>query len=189
MTPIEITAAVFGFVCVWLTVRQNVWCWPTGLVQVLLYIGVFHQARLYSDMLLHVIYVFMQVFGWYNWLYGGRGRSRLPVSRLTPRGLLAWTAASAAGTAALGAFMSSLTDADLPYWDAATTVLSLTAQWLMAKKILESWMFWIIVDLLAIGIYGVKGLYPTTVLYGAFLVLATTGFLAWMKDLPEPAPA
>ena len=189
MTFIEILATVFGFICVALTVKQNIWCWPTGLVQVSLYIAVFYQARLYSDMGLHVIYVFMNIFGWYNWLYGGEDRSRLEVSLLTRFGVVFWGAAAVLGTAGLGYVMSTYTRADLAYWDAATTVLSLIAQWLMAKKKLESWLIWITVDVLCVGIYLVKGLYPTTILYGAFLILASMGFWAWNKDRRSPAPA
>ena len=189
MTYIEILATVFGFICVVLTVRQNIWCWPTGLLQVSLYIGVFYQARLYSDMGLHVVYVFMQIFGWYNWLYGGRNRGELEVSRLSRSGVLFWGLAAGLGTAGLGFIMSAYTRADLAYWDAATTVLSLIAQWLMAKKKLESWLIWITVDVLCVGIYLVKALYPTTILYAAFLALASMGFWQWNKDLRSPAPA
>ena len=189
MSPIEILATIFGFICVWLTIKQNIWCWPTGLVQVSLYIWVFYQARLYSDMGLHVIYVFMQFYGWYNWKYGGEDHTRLPVTLLTRGQRAFWAGTAALGTAGLGVFMDNYTNADLAYWDAATTVLSLIAQWLMAKKKLESWLIWITVDVLCVGIYAVKQLYPTTILYAAFLVMATTGFLAWKKDFLRPVPA
>ena len=189
MQIVEIVAAVFGLVCVILTIRQNIWCWPAGLVQVTLYILVFYEARLYSDMLLHVIYVAMQFFGWWNWLYGGENRTRLAVVRLAPAAGVFWSGLAVVGTLALGWSMSRYTNADLPYWDAAITVLSLIAQWLMAKKTLESYLIWILVDVLAVGVYAVKALYPSTLLYACFLCLATAGFLEWRKDLPKPAMA
>jgi hypothetical protein len=105
MNWIEITATVFGALCVWLTVRQNILCWPTGLVQVLLYIIVFYQVRLYSDMLLHVIYVFLQLYGWYAWLYGGTERSRMPVSLLPQKTFLTWITVALVGTITLGFVM------------------------------------------------------------------------------------
>jgi len=189
MTAIEIVAVVFGLLCVWLTVRQNIWCWPTGLVMVLLYIFIFYQARLYSDMGLQVVYIVLQIYGWYSWLHGGRDRGKLSVSRITRTGVIVWMTVAITGTTGLGYIMSTYTEASLPYWDAATTVLSLFAQYLMAKKILESWLIWITVDVLCRGIYPAKQLYLTTGLYAVFLVLATLGLLAWRKSLSEPAPA
>ncbi len=183
MDPFEITAACFGLLCVWLVIRQNIWCWPTGLVMVTLYIVIFYQARLYSDMGLQVVYIVLQVYGWWYWLRGGREAQPPPVTRLSRGGWLLWPAVALAGTAILGFTMHRYTDADLPYPDAATTVLSLIAQYLMARKILESWLAWIIVDVLAIGIYLAKELYPTAVLYAVFLVLATLGLIAWTRSI------
>ncbi|MBN2431656.1 MAG: nicotinamide mononucleotide transporter [Acidobacteria bacterium] len=182
MSLLEAAATLFGFICVVLTIRQNIWCWPAGLVQVTLYIPVFYAARLYSDMLLHAIYVLMQFYGWYNWLYGGPERGLLPVAWLRPAGRLFWALAAVGGTVGLGTSMDRWFGADLPYWDAATTVLSLMAQWLMAKKIMESWLMWITVDILAVGIYYYKALYLTCGLYAVFLVLATLGFLEWRRS-------
>lgn len=131
---------------------------------------------------LQVVYVFMQLYGWYHWVYGGKDDEELPVTRLSTMRLAMWSAAGAAGIGGLGFMMDTYTDADLAYWDASTTVLSLIAQWLMAKKVLESWVFWIVVDVLAVGIYAVKGLYLTTGLYAVFLGLATAGLVAWLKS-------
>lgn len=197
MTGIEATAVVFGFVCVWLTIRQNIWCWPAGLVQVVLYLFVFYQVKLYSDMLLHGIYVLMQVYGWYWWLHGGPDsanlRSGLAVTRLSAVGLAGWVLLVALASLGWGYLMASHTDAALPYADAFTTVASLVAQWLLARKKLESWLFWIAVDLAAIAIYFYKALYLTTGLYAAFLVMAVFGLLAWRQSqrdhqaAPQPA--
>lgn len=190
MTIIEAIATVFGVICVWLTIKRNIWCWPAGLVQVTLFIYIFYVAKLYSDMGLHVIYVFMQFYGWYHWLYGGEDQGTLKVSLLGNK-VWIWTLAGIAGTLLLGFLMQTYTDAAVPYPDAFTTVLSLIAQWLLARKNLESWIFWIIIDVAAIGIYYYKELYFTTALYAVFLVLATIGFFAWKKALkqiknPEP---
>lgn len=186
LTDIEIWATLFGLACVALTVRQNIWCWPTGLVMVTLYIVIFHDAKLYSDMGLQVVYVFMQIYGWWRWLHPDDG-DELPVTTLSRREWAAWWAVGIAGTVALGRFMSTQTDAALPYPDAATTVLSLVAQWLMAQKRLANWVFWIVVDVIAIGVYYVKELYPTTVLYAVFLILATSGYLVWRGTLRRTA--
>jgi len=183
MTEIEVIAVIFGFACVWLTMRQNIWCWPTGLVQVMLFCYIFFQVKLYSDLLLHVIYIVMQVYGWYHWLFGGKERGALDVTRLTKNGLLIWLMAVVLGSLLWGYLMETYTDASLPYGDAFTTVASLTAQWLLAQKRLESWLFWIAVDVVAIGIYWSKELIFTTVLYAAFLVMASAGFFAWRRSI------
>jgi nicotinamide mononucleotide transporter len=186
MSQIEIVAVVFGLFAVWFTVRQNIWCWPMGLVQVSLYIIVFYQVKLYSDLILHVIYVGVQLFGWYHWLHGGRDRGKLKVSYLTPLHLGGWLLVVAAGTALWGKLMGSLTDAAVPYGDAFTTAASLVAMWLQVEKKVESWAFWIAVDVVAVGIYSYKGLYPTTGLYLVFLVLSIVGWRQWRASFRAP---
>lgn len=185
MTWIEAIAVVFGLICVWLTIRQNIWCWPTGLVQVALYIIIFYRVKLYSDLILHVIYVVMQIYGWHHWLHGGKDRGTLPVSTLPFRAKLTWPCVAVVGTVVWGYLMATFTDASVPYGDAFTTVASLIAQWLMARKRLESWFFWISVDVVAIGIYWYKSLILTSGLYAVFLVLATMGLFSWRKSMRE----
>ncbi|MFU8803201.1 MAG: nicotinamide riboside transporter PnuC [Bradymonadaceae bacterium] len=187
MSPLEIAATIFGLASVWFTVRQNILCWPTGLVMVILYAFIFFDVRLYSDMGLQIVYVFVQIYGWHHWLKGGPRDKQLPVRMLRGTQRLTWLAVAVIGTFGLGLVMDTYTDAELAYWDAATTVLSLIATWFMARKILESWVFWIVVDVLAIGIYTVKSLYLTAGLYAVFLVLATIGFFAWRRSMLEEA--
>lgn len=183
MTGLEAVATVLGITSVVLLVRQNVWCWPTGIVMVTLYVFIFYKAKLYSDMGLQVYYIFMQAYGWVHWVRGGNDQGDLPVTRLTPRANLTWLAVCAAGTAGLGHMMDTHTDAELAYWDASTTVMSLVAQYLQARKVLECWLLWIAVDVLAIGIYFAKDLVITTGLYSVFLGLATWGFLEWRRSM------
>ncbi|KAA5538023.1 nicotinamide mononucleotide transporter [Roseiconus nitratireducens] len=183
MTWIEIAATVFGFLCVVLTIRRSVWCWPTGLVQVLLFIVVFYDAKLYSDLLLHVVYVFLQFYGWYQWTRPEANRESLVVQTLTFGALGAWILVTAAGTLGLGWSMSRWTDASLPYPDAFTTVASLLAQFLLARRYVQNWGFWICVDVVAIWVYFTKGLNATAILYLTFLVLACIGLVIWNQRL------
>jgi len=179
MSQIEIVAVVFGLFAVWFTVRQNIWCWPMGLVQVSLYVVVFYQVKLYSDLILHVIYIGVQLFGWYHWLHGGRDHGKLTVSYLKPLQVGGWILVVAVGTALWGKLMGSLTDAAVPYGDAFTTTASLVAMWLQVQKKVESWAFWITVDVVAIAIYSYKELYPTTGLYVVFMGLSIMGWRQW----------
>lgn len=189
MNPIEVVAVVFGLLCVWLCVKENIWCWPTGLVQVSLYVIIFYQAKLYSDTILNVIYVGVQFYGWYHWLHGGRDRGELAVSRLSAPALNGWIVVTVVGTALWGYGMASLTDAAVPYWDAFTTVASLVAQWLMARKRVENWAFWIAVDVVAVGVYLYKGLHLTAGLYFVFLIMCIEGWRAWNRTVQETTPS
>lgn len=189
MSPVEIVAVVFGLLAVWLTTRQSIWCWPAGLVQVALFIFVFWDAKLYSDVILHVVYVVLQVYGWVHWKYGGVHRAELPVIRLHPVVAGAWVVAIAAGTLAWGYGMASFTDAALPYWDAGIAVASLVAQYLMTRKYIENWVVWMGVDVVAVGVYGVKELYLTAGLYAVFFVLCVIGLRSWWKSMHRPLAA
>ncbi|MBN8709815.1 MAG: aminotransferase [Verrucomicrobia bacterium 61-8] len=182
MSLLELTAVIFGIICVVLTIKQHIACWPTGLVMVILYIWIFYEARLFSDVALQVVYIFLQIYGWYHWAKGGNRDNPLPVTLLSWKARLAWGLVALLGTLVLGYSMNRWAAASLPYWDATAAVLSLIAQWFLARKLLESWVVWIAVDVLSIGIYGVKGLYLTMGLYFLFLGLATAGLLAWRKE-------
>src|SRR5215207_2310908 len=111
MSSIEIVAAIFGVVSVFLSVRQNIWSWPTAIVNVGLYIIVFYESKLYADTGLQVVYVVLNAYGWYHWLYGGKNRTQLPVTRTSPRLWLLLVSIGAAGAALIGTLLSRNTDA------------------------------------------------------------------------------
>ncbi len=180
---IEWVATLCGVACVWLLTRQNIWSWPIGLVQACLFACIFFDARLYSDFLLHLIYVGLQLYGWWKWLHGGPAGDELCVTRLGSAAARAYLLIAALGTACVGYLMHRLAGAALPYWDASILVLSLIAQFLLARKVLESWLFWITVDVVAIGVYLSKELYVTTGLYVLFLGLAVLGWWKWRQTL------
>jgi nicotinamide mononucleotide transporter len=183
----EVVAALFGVVNVFLTVRENIWCWPTGIVNVAMYIVVFHDAKLYADMGLQVVYLALSFYGWYEWLHGGKNHGTLRVSR-TPRAVLAALGlAGVAGSVVLGRFLSAATDAALPFWDASTTSCSLVAQAMLTRKWIENWALWIAVDVVYIGMYVYKRLYVTAVLYAVFLGLSVLGLREWKAALKAEA--
>lgn len=189
MQHLEILAVILGLACVWLTARQHIGCWPAGLAMVSLYLVIFFEAKLYSDMLLQGIYIVLQIYGWYAWLHGGDRGGRLDVSRLPRSQIWTWLAVCAGGTAALGGLMSGYTDAALPYVDAFTTAASLIAQWLMGRKVLESWLVWIVVDIVSVHVYLVRDLHLTAGLYLVFLVLAAWGWWQWRQSWQNVAVA
>ncbi len=185
----ELIGFVSGVICVYLVVKQNIWNWPVALINAFFYIIVFYQARLYADMGLQGIYIILSVYGWYEWLHGGQDHGRLSVSRIRIQEGIALGVIAAGSTAGLGYVLHNFTNADLPYWDALTTVVSLCAQFLMARKKIESWILWISVDIIYIGMYYYKVLYLTMILYAIFLILAVMGYLAWRTSLRKLIPA
>jgi nicotinamide mononucleotide transporter len=185
---LEKIAVASGLANIYLTVRQNIWCWPVGVVMVSLYIYIFFQAKLYSDAGLNVFFLVMQFYGWYHWTRGPveHATSLSAVTRLTPREW-GWTSAGVlGGTAVLGTVMTRFTDAALPYPDAFTTLLSVFAQFLLTRKVLENWTLWIVADVVYIAVYTSKGLYWTAALYVVFLVLCVKGYRDW-KAAPAAA--
>jgi nicotinamide mononucleotide transporter len=187
---LEHVAVACGLGNIYLTVRQNIWCWPVGVVMVSLYIYIFFNTKLYSDAGLNVFFLVMQFYGWYQWTRGPveHARSLSAVTRLSRRGWI-WTSVGvAAGTTVLGTVMHRYTDAALPYPDAFTTVLSVIAQFLLTRKILENWTLWIVADVVYIGVYTSKSLYWTAALYVVFLILCVQGYREW-RATARPRPA
>ena len=183
MNTLELVAAIVGAISVWLSVRQNIWSWPTAIVNVVLYALVFHDAKLYADMGLQVIYAVLSVYGWYEWLYGGEGRTELRVTRTAARVWAVLVAIAVAGSAVLGIVLRHETDAALPYMDASLSSTSLVAQWMMTRKLLENWLVWIAVDVLYVGMFIFKDLYLTAALYAVFLALAVRGYVDWRRSM------
>lgn len=182
MSLLELFAFAFGIVSVYLSVRQNIWSWPTAIVNVVLYVFVFREARLYSDMGLQVVYAILSCYGWYEWLYGGHDRTQLRVSRWSIRTTMLLAVLAAVGTWQLGRQFAMRTDAALPYMDAGLTMTSLVAQYMMTRKILENWLIWIAADLAYVGMFIYKGLNLTAGLYAVFLVLAVLGYAEWKRS-------
>ncbi len=190
MTIMEWVATGFGIVCVWLMARQNIWGWPAGIVTTAIYSWIFLESKLYSDAILNVIYVLLNVYGWWYWLTRrDEAQHELPVTTLAQMARVGWGAFILAGAAAWGWFMATHTDADFPYFDAFTTVASLVAQYLMARKKLENWIIWIIVDVVAIQIYYLKGLYVTSFLFVVYLGLSIKGWIDWKRSMTALAVA
>lgn len=185
MSSLELLAALLGAISVYLSVRQNIWSWPTAIVNVVVYAFVFYQAKLYADMGLQVIYAALSVYGWYEWLYGGANRTELHVTRTAPRLGAVLTLIALAGSAALGVFLRGATDAALPFMDSFLSSTSLVAQWMMTKKKLENWLVWIGVDVLYVGMFVFKHLYITAGLYAVFLALAVRGYIDWRRSMAE----
>jgi nicotinamide mononucleotide transporter len=179
--PYEIVGTAFGLLSVWLTIRKSIWCWPTGLINVVCFFVLFYQVKLYAELITYAVFFVLGIYGWWKWSGADEPHAELAVTRMPHRVSAAVIVVAVVWTPLQGYVFNRYTDAALPYWDSAITVLSLLAQWMMARKHLENWLLWIAVDLLGIGVYQAKGLYATAGLYVVFLVLATCGLVAWWR--------
>lgn len=167
---------------VYLSAREKIWSWPTAIVNVSLYTFIFFRAGLYSDMGLQVVYLALSIYGWHQWLHGGENRTTLRVTRATPRVWLIGGGLALVVWLGLARYTSTLPGVSLPWLDSGLTALSLLAQWMMTRKILENWVLWILVDIVYVPMYVSKALYVTAGLYSVFLVLAVMGLVQWWRS-------
>ena len=180
MSPIEGIAAAFVLVNVALVALRSVWNYPFALVAVTLYAFVFFEAKLYSDMLLQGFFFELNLYGWAAWTRA-RGASGVPVRWMSGRARRGWALATVAAWAGWSFAMDRHTDAAAPWLDGAIAMLSITAQWLLARRRVESWFLWILVDLIAVPLFASRGLYATSAVYVVLLGLSIDGLIQWRR--------
>ncbi len=184
MTEIEVLGFITGAASVWLVVKVNIWNWPVGIANSAFYFIVFFTSQLYADMALQLVYIVLGFLGWYWWLHGGSHRTELPITHISPRLAAVLLLLLALGTWGEAIFLQSINDS-APFLDALTTTLSLVAQFMLTKKLVENWYVWISADILYIGLYISKSLYLTSVLYLIFLIMCIAGLLNWRATLRQ----
>jgi nicotinamide mononucleotide transporter len=180
---LELGGLIFGLLAVWFLIKNNIWTWPSGIAYVLISFVIFWRTKLYADFALHVFYLILNIYGWYYWITGAQKTKKsdsLPVTKMKSRWWLWLTIASAVSIVIMGGLLSR-TDASVPYWDSTTTVLSVIGMWLTARKKLENWHFWLVVDILSSGIYFYKEIYFYSALYLIYIGMAVAGYLSWKK--------
>ncbi|HEY8847787.1 MAG TPA: nicotinamide riboside transporter PnuC [Thermoanaerobaculia bacterium] len=182
MTPLEILAIVFTLANVWLAIKENLWTWPTGIVSVILYGVVFYQSRLYANAGLQVVYFFMSIHGWYEWLHGGVNKTELRVRRTTKR---QWIGCAVAGVALTALLMWTLrrVNGSAPFSDALTTAFSIVGQWMLNEKLLENWLIWLAVDIVYVPLFVLSDRKASAFLYAFFCLLCVKGFIDWKRSL------
>lgn len=186
MTIAEITGFLTGLGCVWLTLKKSIWNFPVGIANGALLLLLFAESRLFADASLQILFILLGVAGWWNWSQGKTGE-QLVVTRLNAAQHRACWMITTGLTAGLFAVLT-LAKGSIPLLDALITALSLTAQWLLNQRKLESWIFWISVDLVSIPVYAYKQLYLIALLYGVFLGLAILGYRQWRQAVADDRP-
>ena len=200
MSYIEFFGTLLNIWCVYLTAKNKVISWPIGIVGSVLFLVLFYQIRLYSDTVEQIYYVITGFWGWWMWTHPKKAedsddKNELKITHDTAHGNAISVAVTIVGSIALGYFMSKVhlilpaffqAPADYPYWDAFTTVMSFVATVLLIRKKIEAWYLWIIVDVIGIWLYYVKGVHFIALEYVIFLILATGGLFKWLKIMREP---
>jgi nicotinamide mononucleotide transporter len=182
---LEAWGFVTGATCVGLQVKQNIWNWPIGIANNVLYIIVFWRSGLFADCGLQAVYIVISVYGFWSWKRGGVAHGELKVSRLTPRHGVYIATATAVSLLTITWMLKAYTPSTVPWGDATTTSLSLAAQYMMSRKILENWTIWNLANVIYMALYIYKGLYLTTVLYMVFFGMCVAGHIRWNKELEQ----
>lgn len=186
---LEALGLIFGLLCVYYLIKNSVLTWPTGITYIFISFVIFWQQQLYGDFLLHIIFLILNIYGWYHWVYGKTKNDKpIKIEWLSFRLNIFYSLIGIVSFVIFGYFLSNvhniwpnLEPASVPYWDAATTALSVVGMWLTARKKVENWFYWGIVDILAVGIYIYKGIYFYALLYFIYIGLAIAGFIKWRK--------
>jgi nicotinamide mononucleotide transporter len=183
---VEIAGMATTVLGIWLTTKRMLICWPITLAADFLYLAVFYHARLLSDALLQIFFVVFTLYGWWHWWRGVVEEGEVRVEALSFNGWIAGLAAGAVGAAALGWLMVRV-GAALPHLDAALTSYSLVASWWGARKHIANWWLWIVVDVIYVGEYIYKDLWPTALLYAGLVLLAVLGLRDWRRAVVAAA--
>lgn len=180
---IELVATLLAVAYVVLALKHSIWCWPAALLSTLLFTHVMWDFALLSDALLHIYYAGMAVYGWWRWrqLQQQSGQAQPVYEWVWQRHLLLISLTAMAGLV-LGYLMANYTHADFAYLDAQTTAFSLVATWLVAKKLLSNWLYWVVIDAVSIFVYAQKHLYFLTALFMLYTVIAVVGYFVWRSQ-------
>ena len=183
MNTVEIFGLCTGTLSIALLIKQNIWTWPVGIAYTFASLYIFFTAKLYADFALHIFFLVMSFYGWYYWLQGKNNHDpELPVSNENKKVLAYSMFICILAINLTGNLFTTYTDADLPYWDNTTSILSILAIWLQGRKKIECWIFWLIIDILSVGIYFYKELYLYSLLYLIYVVMAFLGYKAWRES-------
>ena len=179
---LELTAVIFAIAYLLLAVRENILCWYAAFISTSIFLFIFWQVKLYMESGLQVYYLAMAVYGWYQWTLGGTQQSGIAISTWPmTKHLLALTVILIA-TIISGYLLSENSDAPLPYLDSFTTWASIVTTYMVAKKVLENWIYWFVIDSVSIFLYLARELYFPALLFDAYVVIVVFGFLTWLKQ-------
>jgi nicotinamide mononucleotide transporter len=189
LSPAEVIAVAAAVTYLLLAIRQSILCWFFALVSTAIYIGLFIGAKLYMESVLNVFYFAMALYGWYAWHKGSERESSLPVSRW-PLPVHAAAIATVVTVSMLtGTLLHNYSDAAYPYVDSLTTFSAIWATYLVARKVLENWWYWLVIDAVSVFLYWARDLQLTSLLFVAYVALVPFGMIAWTRAYHSQQPA
>ncbi len=179
---LECIGFAFGIIGVWLTIKQNILCFPVGIINVAIYAFIFFDPKstLYLNAVLQLVYIVLLIYGWIHWK-SKTTSDELPITNTVKGSGFILFIIGVTTSMVCGYIMKEHTDARLPYWDAITTCISLIAQWMIAKKKIENWLLWIMADIMLVGMNIYLFNYLTALLYFIYFILAIKGYMEWKK--------
>jgi nicotinamide mononucleotide transporter len=180
---IEIVAVFFGLLSVWYARNENIRVFPTGLINVGLYVYIFLVSKCYANMGINAYFVVMSIYGWYQWAKKDKNEQHIAISRCNMKEYIINTALFLVSLIVLYFVLKTQTDSKVPILDSITSSFYIVAMWLQTRKKLESWTFWIIGDLLIIPLLIYQGLLFSGFQYLVFLIIATSGYFEWKKKI------
>ncbi|MDD5185584.1 MAG: nicotinamide riboside transporter PnuC [Paludibacter sp.] len=181
---IEIVGAILSLIYLYLSIKQKISLWVFGFFASAFYIVVFFQTKFYADMSLQFYYLVVSVYGWINWKYGTHQAGKeLPATRTGKKLIWQLALASVLIYVVYYIVLAKFTDSTIPKADSLVGMLSVVGTWMLARKLLENWLVWIVADGLATGLFFYKELYPTAVIFIIYTIMAVVGFLQWKKTM------
>ena len=180
---LEIIGTIVGLVYLWLEYRASIYLWIASIIMPAIYIFVYYEAGLYADFGINIYYLGAALYGWMVWKYGNKeqNQTELPITRMPKRSWLKAGIVFLIAQFFIAGVLINYTDSNVPWWDAFTTALSIIGMWMLARKYLEQWWVWIVVDAVCVGLYIYKELYFTAGLYALYAIIAIFGWLNWKK--------
>jgi nicotinamide mononucleotide transporter len=181
---IELFGTASAILYLYFSIKQNIWLWPLGILTSAIFVFIFFQSKFYADAGLNVYYVMISIYGWYFWIKGKESSTKkeLPISRIRSKQIIFLSAISLLLIILISWILIHFTDSPVPIGDAFTTGLSIVATWMLARKILEHWLVWIVVDAVSLGLYIYKDLYITSVLFLIYTGMAYYGYREWKNS-------
>ena len=178
---LEIVGTIIGFIYLWQEVKASIWLWLTGIVMPAIYTVVFYKSGLYADFGIQIYYIVAAIYGFLFWKFGKKNQDgdQLRIVHTTAKQAAMLCAITAVLFLPIYWILTTYTDSDVPFFDSTTTAMSIVALWMLAKKHVEQWVAWIIIDALSSGLYFYKGIYFTAVLYAVYTVVAVYGYKKW----------
>ena len=184
----EVPAVVLAILYLVLAARENIWCWAAAFASTAIYTYVFFDVNLYLESALQIYYLAMAVYGWYQWRHPADPSSTLPISTWSLKKHGVVIAATGVVVVLSGHLLDKNTEAALPYLDAFTTWYAVVTTYMVAKKILENWGYWFVIDSALVYLSYSRGLYLTALLYVAYLIIIVFGYWKWKKEYDQQMP-